>query len=35
MAQILGERVDEFFGLDEYDIYDPFEGAEDEAVEEE
>lgn len=23
---ILGEHYDEFFGLDEYDAYDPFEG---------
>lgn len=27
---ILGERYDEFYGLDEYDNYDPFEGEEDE-----
>lgn len=25
---ILGEHFDEFFGLDEYDVYDPFEGEE-------
>lgn len=25
---ILGERYDEFYGLDEYDNYDPFEGEE-------
>ena len=31
---ILGEHYDEYFGLDEYDAYDPFEG-EDEASEEE
>lgn len=23
---ILGERYDEFYGLDEYDAYDPFDG---------
>ena len=27
---ILGERYDEFYGLDEYDNYDPFEGEENE-----
>ncbi len=31
---ILGENWDERYGLDEYDVYDPFEG-EEEAVEEE
>ena len=25
---ILGEHYDEFFGLDEYDTYNPFEGEE-------
>jgi hypothetical protein len=27
---ILGEHYDEYFGLDEYDAYDPFEGEENE-----
>lgn len=27
---ILGERYDEFYGLEEYDLYDPFEGEENE-----
>ena len=31
---ILGERYDEFFGLDEYDSYNPFEGDENESDEE-
>lgn len=26
---ILGERYDEYYGLDEYDAYDPFEGDDD------
>lgn len=31
---ILGERYDEFFGLDDHDNYDPFEGEENEENEE-
>lgn len=30
---ILGEHYDEFFGLDEYDNYNPFEGEENEEEE--
>jgi hypothetical protein len=30
---ILGEHYDEFFGLDEYDTYNPFEGEENEEEE--
>ena len=33
--KILGENYDERFGLDEYDVYDPFEGEDDEVKEEE
>lgn len=33
--RILGERFDEVFGLDPYDNYDPFEGEENEVIEEE
>lgn len=32
---ILGENYDEYFGLDEYDPYDPCEGYEDEGYDEE
>lgn len=32
--KILGENFDERYGLDEYDVYDPFEGEEDEPAEE-
>lgn len=26
MMYILGENYDEYYGFDEYDLYDPFEG---------